>query len=137
MRVVIDTNVLLISVSTKFKSYWLFEAIQNGVIDLYISNDILAEYEEKFNYHWTRNAAEDLIRTLLELQTTHAIDVFFRFNLIPFDTDDNKFVDCAVAANADYLITHDKHFNVLKEIPFPKVETIRLEDFEQVLRNQI
>jgi uncharacterized protein len=42
-----------------------------------------------------------------------------------------KFVDCAIAANADWLITNDKHFNILKDIDFPVVNIIRLEDFEQ------
>jgi len=35
------------------------------------------------------------------------------------DEDDNKFVDCAIAANAGYLITHDKDFNILKQTDFP------------------
>jgi predicted nucleic acid-binding protein len=38
-------------------------------------------------------------------------------------------VACAVAANAEYIVTNDKHFNPLKEIPWPKVEIIKLIDF--------
>lgn len=32
------------------------------------------------------------------------------------DPDDNKFIDCYVAAYADYLVTNDNHFNVLQQI---------------------
>ena len=45
------------------------------------------------------------------------------------DEDDNKFVDCAIASNASYIVTHDKDFNILKNIPFPKVRIINTEDF--------
>ena len=37
----------------------------------------------------------------------------FRFNIITADKDDNKFVDCAIAANADFVITEDQHFTAL------------------------
>ena len=49
--------------------------------------------------------------------------------MITADPDDNKFVDCAISAGAKYIVTNDKHFNVLKEIDFPKVDIITLIDF--------
>lgn len=53
----------------------------------------------------------------------------FSFGLIEADKDDNKFIDCAVAANAKCIVTEDNHFNVLKRIPFPKVEVVGINDF--------
>lgn len=47
--------------------------------------------------------------------------------------DDNKFSDCAFAGNVHYLVTNDKHFNVLSSIPFPKINVISLEVFKNVL----
>ena len=41
----------------------------------------------------------------------------------------NKFVDCAIAGNADYIVTHDKHFNVLKGMGFPEVKILRTDEF--------
>ncbi|MCB0562358.1 MAG: PIN domain-containing protein, partial [Phaeodactylibacter sp.] len=49
---------------------------------------------------------------------------YYKWNLIAEDPDDNKFVDCAVASNATFIVTHDRHFNVLKKVDFPKVEVI-------------
>ena len=46
-----------------------------------------------------------------------------------FDEDDNKFVDCAICGNSDLIITSDHHFNVLKDIDFPKVEIIAPGEF--------
>ncbi|RZJ58302.1 MAG: PIN domain-containing protein [Hymenobacter sp.] len=45
------------------------------------------------------------------------------------DPDDNKFVDVAIAANADLLITNDKHFDILKQIEFPRVSIISFQLF--------
>ena len=57
-------------------------------------------------------------------------DSHYTFALIEADKDDNKFVDCAIAANAKCIVTEDKHFKVLENIPFPKVEVIGIEDFK-------
>ncbi|WP_374756172.1 hypothetical protein [Larkinella rosea] len=53
--------------------------------------------------------------------------------MIEADHDDDKFVDCAVACQADYIITFDKHFDVLKKIEFPKVNPITPPEFFTVL----
>ena len=49
------------------------------------------------------------------------------------DKDDNKFVDCAVSCNADYLVTNDRHFDILASIEFPKVITIKAKEFLAML----
>ena len=57
----------------------------------------------------------------------------FRFadyiNLITVDPDDNKFVDCAISANAHYIVTNDHHYDVLKDIDFPKVNIVNIQQF--------
>ena len=62
-------------------------------------------------------------------------DPHYHFGLITQDPDDNKFVDCAIVASADYLVSEDNHFNVLKDIPFPKVNVITLEQFQNDLQS--
>lgn len=57
----------------------------------------------------------------------------FSFGLIEADKDDNKFVDCAIAANARCIVTEDKHFKILKEISFPKVEVVNIDYFKEHL----
>ncbi|MEZ4825311.1 MAG: PIN domain-containing protein [Bacteroidia bacterium] len=53
------------------------------------------------------------------------------------DADDNKFVDCALNGQADYIVTDDKHFNLLKSIGFPPVRVIKTEDFLSIILNEI
>jgi predicted nucleic acid-binding protein len=50
------------------------------------------------------------------------------------DPEDNKFVDCGIAGQADFLVTQDKHFNILKTIEFPKLSIISTEDFAKLLQ---
>ena len=136
MKVVIDTNVLLVSISARSPYHWLYKAVIEKKIDVYLTTDILHEYEEKIAEHWSVEVARAVIRTLTELSSVHLITTYFRFQLIINDADDNKFADCAFAADVDFLITNDKHFDVLKEISFPKFRTVRLEEFDPFLKKE-
>ena len=49
------------------------------------------------------------------------------------DPDDNKFVDCAVAANAHFIVTDDHHYDVLLDMEFPKVSIIKLDTIMRFL----
>lgn len=48
--------------------------------------------------------------------------------------DDNKFVDCAFAANAHYLVTNDRDYNILKNTNFPKINLLKIEGFMALLK---
>jgi predicted nucleic acid-binding protein len=78
--------------------------------------------------------AEGIDRFFNESNHVVRTAVYYKWNLITVDPDDNKFVDCAIAANADYIVTNDKHFNILKEINFPKVSCITIEEFIEILK---
>jgi predicted nucleic acid-binding protein len=45
-----------------------------------------------------------LLETLTLKKNVTLITPYFNWSLINADTDDNKFVDCAIAGNADYII---------------------------------
>ena len=101
-----------------------------------ITNDIIDEYEEIISKHMSPLAARLVIETILRANNTRRVDAQFKFGLITSDPDDNKFVDCAIVANADYIVTEDHHFDILKDIPFPKVQTIKLGQFCDMLSHQ-
>lgn len=132
----IDTNVLLVSVSDRSKYHWLFRCIIDKKISIAFTNDILTEYEEQIGLHWHPSVASDVIRTLLELFNAKKIDPYFHWNLIYQDEDDNKFVDCAFASNADFIVTNDADFNILHQVTFPSVNVVSLSGFKNVLLEQ-
>lgn len=129
MKIILDTNVLLISFPKKSPYRPIYDAIQFGKIELGISTEILFEYEEILSQKTTPNIAINVIKSFLNLENVIRQEVFFNWNLIHSDPDDNKMVDCAVAFGADYLVTEDKHFNAMKNIDFPKLEIIGADDF--------
>ena len=67
------------------------------------------------------------------IQNVEQTTVFYRWLLITSDLDDNKFVDCAISANASHIVTNDKDFNVLKDIAFPKVNIIDINTFKKAI----
>lgn len=135
MKVIIDTNCLIPSIPRKNPEYWLYEAFRNLAFDWIISNEILLEYEEQLTLFYSSRTANLVTSILLTASNVHQEEPFFKWNLIKDDPDDNKFADLAISSNANYLVTNDKHFRVLKTIPFPTVTVVTLEEFKTILDN--
>ncbi len=133
MLVVIDTNVLLVSISDRSQYHWLYKLIIERRIDIAFTHDMLLEYEEQIAIHWKPEVASDVVRSLIELSTVSLVVRQFKLNLINTDEDDNKFVDCAFAANADYIVTNDNGFSILKKISFPKIKVVSIDAFKNIL----
>ncbi len=127
LKFVIDTNVLLVIIGRQAKHNWLFEAFLKNKFELLVTTGILLEYFEKITDRTNSRIAEDILSTLINSTNTTRIEPAFRLGLIPNDPDDNAFVDCAFSGGADYLITNDKHFDILKTIEFPFIPIIKLE----------
>lgn len=64
--------------------------------------------------------AKNVVGLLLKSKNVEFVSPYFNWRLIEADHDDDKFVDCAFAANATYIVSNDKHLDVLKKVPFPK-----------------
>jgi len=129
MKVVVDTNVLLISLPKISKYRPIFNGLLQSVYTLAISTEILNEYVEIISQKTKPIIADNIGGLLTQLSNVEKTEVSYRWNLIIEDVDDNKFVDCAIAAQADYIVTNDKHFNILKDIDFPKTNVISADEF--------
>lgn len=127
--VVLDTNCLVQSISQRSNYYPVWKSFIAGEYDLCVSSEILEEYEEVIGRLMSPLAAKIVVEAILKAPNTRRLDPHFRFRLIEKDPDDNKFVDCAISAGADYIVSEDTHFQVLESIPFPTVYVIRLDDF--------
>lgn len=131
-KVVLDTNVLLVSISTKSKLHWIFKNLLEGNYILCLTTDILAEYAEIIEQQMGSLASESALGVLENLPNVEFITNYYKFNLLK-DPDDNKFVDCAISSNADFIVTHDSDFNILRKIEFPKVTILNTSEFKTVL----
>jgi len=136
MRVVLDTNSLIVSIGRKSKFRPIFDALLNGEITLVISNDVLTEYVEILEQRTNAIVAENIGNLLVRSPDVDKVEIYFKWAAIYADADDNKFVDCALNGNAQFIITDDKHFNILKDVEFLDVEILRTQDFAQLVSNK-
>ena len=70
-----------------------------------------------------------MVRAIIESDNVEFIDPHFHVYAIFADPDDNKFVDCAFAADATYIVSDDKHFDILANISFPQILVLKLKEF--------
>lgn len=133
MKIVLDTNILLVSISKKSKFRWIFDAFLNEQFTLCVTTDILLEYEEILSNHMGNALASTILQLIENAPNVNLITNFYQWKLIEKDPDDDKFIDCVVSASANYLVTHDKHFRIIETIPFPKITVISAEEFKKIL----
>jgi len=136
-RIVIDTNVLLMSLPKISPYRPIFDALLKGKFQLLLTEGIFQEYKEIIGQKTTGQIAHNLGELFTQLENVQLIKVFFNWNLIVADPDDNKFVDCAIMGNAAYIVTEDKHFNILKDVEFPKINVINADEFlEEIIEER-
>lgn len=129
MKVVLDINILLISLPIKSPYRPIFDAIKNGRFEMIVSNDILFEYHEKLAEKTSPSVADNVVKLLLSLDNVTLQYISFKWGLVQSDPDDNKYADCALVSNAAFLVSEDKHFNVFQNIDFPALKVIRIDEF--------
>jgi uncharacterized protein len=100
-----------------------------------ITNDILLEYEEIISQKANQFVAKNTLELLNVASNAIKTETYFQWKLIEQDPDDNKFVDCALAGNAHFIVTHDVHFETLKQLNFPKLEVISGMEFIKILES--
>ena len=135
-RVVLDTNCLLASISSRSEFFVVWKGLHEGRYILCVSNDILAEYEEVIAAKASPIVAKQVVDALVDSDYVEFFDPQFKLGLIKKDPDDNKFVDCAFAANATFIVSQDHHFDVLATIDFPKIAVLRLQAFTALLKER-
>ena len=128
-RLVVDTNCLLASINPRGAYCKLYELFMAKAFEWVVSNEILTEYEEQVTRRYSVGTAQQVHEVLTTASNTYFQEAHYKWQLIEADPDDNKFVDVAVAANADLLITNDRHFEVLRQIEFPRVTILSLQAF--------
>ena len=135
-KIVLDTNCLIASLSKSGQYYPVWKGLQTGRYILCVSTDILEEYAEIITQRMSVNVATNVVHLLLESEFVELVNPYFSLRLIEADHDDDKFVDCAFAANATYIVSDDKHYDVLKEISFPQLLVLKLKEFLGLLKSE-
>lgn len=132
-RIVLDTNCLLQSLPSKSPYHKIWTDILSGRISLCVNTEILDEYEEILSQKINSEVATNVVEAIARLHTTSYQEIYVHFGLIHDDEDDNKFADCAVASGAEFIVTNDKHYNILTKTPWPNIKVINIREFIKVL----
>ena len=132
-RIVLDTNCLLQSLPSKSPYHKIWTNVLLGKISLCVNTEILDEYEEILSQKINSEVATNVVEAIARLHTTYYQEIYVHFGLIHDDEDDNKFADCAVASGAEFIVTNDKHYNVLKRTPWPDIKVVNISEFIKVI----
>ncbi len=128
--VAIDTNTLIQSIPRRGPSRPIIDAFEHGQLILVVSDEILLEYEELLKAKGGPAAWPVFLELLKRHETNvrHANPSYF-WRAITHDPDDDKFVDAAVAMDADWIVTQDRHYNVLFENDALRVRPVEPTEF--------
>lgn len=110
MRIVIDTNVLVSGIFWTGNEAKVIEHCKKGKYINIASPYTLGEFEKvisKERFALTREEIEDLIELVLSFSVI--LIPSQKVNIIKKDPNDNMFIDCALAGNAEYIISGDSH----------------------------
>ena len=133
MKIVFDTNCLFRVLPKNSPYRCLWDAFLRSEFMLCYTTEILQEYEEVLKRFYIPIIAEFTVETLIKSRNTIQVIPWYKWHLITADPDDNKFVDCALNAGADFIVTNDRHFNVLKNIDFPRINVIDIDTFKSII----
>jgi len=134
MTVVIDCNIFVMCLTSASPYHVIYDALVNGKFQVAVTNDILLEYEEVIQQKYSIATAKNFITLLNELPNVHYFHTYYQWQLITKDPDDDKYCDCAIAGQAEYIVTEDRHFDILKNIPFPSLTVIGIDYFLELLQ---
>jgi uncharacterized protein len=135
MTLVIDANCLIQIIPKISKYHWIWQYYLQGKFQLAVSTDILNEIEEVYSRWTPQPIVKNILKAIVNHPNTLFIAPSYFWNFIHQDQDDNKYVDCAIAANADFIVTNDAHFKNLKKIGFPKVRVLSTSQLKRSMFN--
>ena len=99
------------------------------------SNEIISEYSEIIGQNFGLRVSTFVLESLINSENFQKFEPNYKWQLVENDPDDDKFVDCAVGVNADYLVSDDKHVRKLLTIKdlFPPVPIVTFQEFKLIL----
>ena len=130
MRIVLNTNVFISGIFFTGPPYQILKAWRDGKVQLLVSPSILDEYQ-RIGVELALQFRDVDLRPFWDLLTIQAEIVLAPTlpQVIHDDPSNDKFLEAAVAGNASYIISGDKHLPKLSE--FQGIQILKPKDFVQ------
>ena len=127
-RAVFDTNVLVSAALSRGKLYTVLEFAERSDIDSVVSPDIVDELEDILSRErlpFESEQIDEVVGKILSMSelVTPEMDI----DALEDDPDDDKILECAVAGNADYIVSGDSHLLDIEE--YRGVEIVSPDEF--------
>ncbi len=124
MRAVYDTNVLISIFLSNGVPKKVFMRVLKGDVGLLLSEQLLSEFKGVISRKKFGFSKEDVMRMTDLLQKAgYIVEPRVRLNHIKDDPDDDRVLECAVAGNAGYIVSGDRHLLDLGEFRGIKIVT--------------
>lgn len=130
-KVVIDTNVVVSTFGWGGKPADIIRLITSGKVLNFTSIEMLAELKKVVGY--SRLAfSETLQAEIIEIMfnASSIVERHELVNIIDDDTEDNKILECAISAGAEFVVSGDKHLLTLKS--FEGIKIVTPEEFIKI-----
>lgn len=135
-KIVLDTNCLLMSLPKISPYRIIWDDFLKGKLVLCVTNEIIEEYLEIIEQKTNAKIASNVVSVILSKSNVEFVTPYYKLHLIETDEDDNKFVDCAFISGASCIVSNDSHFNILKQIDFPKIFVLGIKEFVRILNQK-
>lgn len=132
MRITVDTNILISATFWYGASDKIISQVESKKIELVLSEEIIKEYTNVLEYKEIqdkiKNKKLEMKRTIKKIISIATMIVpKEKLDIIKDDPDDNKVLECAMAGNADCIVTNDNH--LLKMRKYKNIPIITTEEF--------
>ncbi|MCL2313615.1 MAG: putative toxin-antitoxin system toxin component, PIN family [Firmicutes bacterium] len=135
LRIVLDTNVWVSALIWGGKPATIIEAAEQGKIDIFISEFIVEEISQVLSYpkiekvYHTQLTRQQLMEQILK--NTKIVEITTKLEAIKEHPADDKIIECAASAKADYIISGDKH--LLNVSSYQKTPILPVSDFIKLI----
>jgi hypothetical protein len=128
LRVVLDTNVLISAILFGGKPRQILEKAIRGEIRLCLSEPILEELKgvlQRSKFDYTPEMIQFILTELMGI--ADFVNPSETLNVVLEDPEDNRVLECAVEAKANYIISGDLH--LLKLSKYRNIEVLNAAAF--------
>lgn len=127
-KVVIDTNVIISAFGWDGHPEEIIKLVNKGKIENFTSIEMINELSNAIKYprlKFPESLQAEIIETIFSISSI--VNVNQSLKIIDEDPGDNKVIECALSAKAEFIISGDKHLLELKK--FKEIEILTPSEF--------
>lgn len=137
LKIVLDANVWISALIWGGRPAEIIKAAEDARIKIFVSEEIVGEISQVLNYPKLKKVYqtaglrhEELVEAMLRI--VKFVEATERVAVIVEHPADDRCLECALAAGADYIISGDKH--LLKIASYRKTRILSVSDFLEILK---